>query len=68
MPLYFWVFAAKSLADFSSQDEKYVKMMGEDKVKALQSKTSSLLRKWETKTGMFRPDLSYIPKVEKAKK
>jgi hypothetical protein len=68
MPLYFWVFAAKSLADFSSQDEKYVKMIGEDKVKALESKTASLLRKWETKTGMFRPDLSYIPKVENAKK
>lgn len=62
MPFYFWTARARSAADFWSQDEKYVKKVGEEKLMKLWSKTMALLRKFEYKTGWFRPDLSYIPK------
>ena len=42
------------------QEEKDIQIIGKE-AKVLSMKTTSLLRKYETKTGMYRPDLSYTP-------
>jgi len=61
MPFYFWGAGAKSPVDFWTQDEKGTKEMGEEEVMKLGQKTMALLRKFEIKTGRFRPELSYMP-------
>lgn len=65
MPFYMFVIRAKSAADYYSQSEKIQKLLGEE-IKKLMGKTWSPVRKFETKTGRFRPDLSYLPKEEKS--
>ena len=60
-PFYFWVAKAKSAADFYKQQEVYGTKVGE-KAMELWNKTMDLCRKYDEKTGMFRPDLSYTPK------
>jgi hypothetical protein len=60
-PLYFWLARAKSAADFYNQQEVYGTKAGE-KIMELWNKTMALCRKYDEKTGMFRPDLSYMPK------
>jgi len=58
-PLFIIIQKAKNAADFYSQDNN--KLLGEEG-KALWEKAWSLVRKYETKQGWFRPDISYIPK------
>ena len=62
MPLYFWAEGGKSAAEYWSESEKAIKKMGEEKYGELWNKMSALLRKYESKTGRPRPDLSNIIK------
>lgn len=61
MPFYFWSEGGKSAADFFSEDEKTNKILGA-KATELWNKLLTCLRKYESKTGLPRPDLSYTPK------
>jgi hypothetical protein len=61
MPVYVWVEYGKSAADYAIAEEKFWKSMGEEGA-ALSKKTRALIRKMESKTGRYRPDLSYAPK------
>ena len=60
-PFYFWAEYGKSPADFYTWNEKESEMLG-DELMPLWLKTLGLLRKFEGKGGMIRPELSYIPK------
>ena len=51
----------KDAVDYFSQSAKNEKILGEE-AKALSKKENALLRKYESRTGRPRPDLSYIPK------
>ena len=62
MPYYFWTETGKSAADYYTEGERESKQMGEQKVADLWGKTIALFKKFETKTGMPRPDLSVMPK------
>ena len=57
LPLYVWSEVGKSAADFWSISENHDEILG-DEAKALWKETLSLLRKFEYKTGMPRPELS----------
>jgi hypothetical protein len=59
-PVYFWIARAKSESDFAAQQEIYGKKVGE-KAAELWNRTMALCRKFEVKTGWFRPDLSHLP-------
>jgi len=61
MPVYVWVEYGKSAADYAVTEEEFWKAMGEEGA-ALSKKTRTLIRKMESKTGRYRPDLSYAPK------
>jgi len=61
MPVYLWIEYGKSAADYAAAEEKFWKAMGEEGA-ALSKKTRALIRKMDSKTGQFRPDLSYTPK------
>jgi len=63
MPVYVFVMMAKSAADYYSQSEKTQKLLGE-KYQELLAKWFAICKKFEFKTGRFRPDLSYTPKEE----
>lgn len=63
-PLFIAMFRAKSAADYFSQWEKTLELLGEEGQELLK-KTVAPLRKFERKSGRYRPDLSYIPKKEK---
>ena len=58
-PFYFYAVRAKSAADYYTRYDKNAELLG-DEVKVLLNKTMALLRKFEYKTGMIRPELSYI--------
>jgi len=62
MPFYFLVAGSKSPAEQWSESEKLVKKIGEEKDAELWNKLLATLRKFETKTGRPRPDLSNMPK------
>ncbi len=68
LPFYFYAMSGKSSADIFSEDEKATKIVGEEKIKELWNKTLATLRKYEFKTGRYRPDLSYIPEATKPAK
>lgn len=61
MPVYVWLEYGKSAADYAAAEEKFWKSMGEEGA-ALSKKTRALIRKMDSKTGQYRPDLSYSPK------
>jgi hypothetical protein len=61
MPVYVWVEYAESVADYAVAEEKFWKAMGEEGA-ALSKRTRALIKKMESKTGRYRPDLSYEPK------
>ena len=61
MPVYVWFEYGKSAADYAATEEKFWKSMGEEGA-VLSKKTRALIRKMESKTGRYRPDLSYAPK------
>lgn len=60
MPFYFYVERGKSAGDFWSHSDKVTEKIGGE-ITSLWRKTQALMRKYEYKTGMFRPDLSYMP-------
>jgi len=61
MPVYVWFEYGKNAADYAATEEKFWKAMGEEGA-ALSKKTRALIRKMDSKTGRYRPDLSYEPK------
>ena len=63
MPVYVWFEYGKSAADYAAVEEEFWKAMGEEGV-ALSKKTRALIRKMESKTGRYRPDLSYAPEAK----
>ncbi len=60
MPLYIGLARGRNASDLFSHWEKQQEIEGEEG-KVLWEKTWAVCRKFETKTGWFRPDLSYIP-------
>ena len=60
-PFYFYAESGKSPADFFTWSEKEMEMLG-DGAMTLWYKTLSLMRKYENKGGMLRPELSYLSK------
>jgi hypothetical protein len=61
MPFYFFVHSGMSAADMWTEAEKRHDAMGQE-LFDLWWKAMKTTRKFESKTGWFRPDLSYIPK------
>jgi hypothetical protein len=59
-PVYVWFEYGKSAADYALAEEEYWKSLG-DSGAALSKRTRALIRRMETKTGRYRPDLSYAP-------
>jgi len=64
MPFYFWAESGKSAAEYYAEGEKIEKKIGKEKYAELWSKTMALLRKFETKIGRPRPDLSNVLKTK----
>lgn len=60
-PFYFWIEKGKSPVDFFAHSEKAMETLG-DEAMPLWMKTLSVLRNFESKGGMMRPELSYFPK------
>ena len=59
-PVYVWFEYGKSAADYALAEERFWTSLG-DAGAALAKRTRTLIRKLETKTGRYRPDLSYAP-------
>lgn len=59
-PVYVWFEYGKSAADYAQTEENFWKSLG-DAGAALSKRTRALIKKTETKTGSYRPDLSYTP-------
>lgn len=59
-PVYVWFEYGKSAADYALAEEEFWRSLG-DEGAALSKLTRALIRKMETKTGRYRPDLSYAP-------
>lgn len=59
-PAYCWFEYGKSAADYALAEDKFWRSVG-DEGAALSKRTRALIRKLETKTGKYRPDLSYAP-------
>lgn len=59
-PVYVWFEYGKSAADYALTEERFWKSLG-DAGAALSKRTRALIHKMETKTGRYRPDLSYAP-------
>ncbi len=60
-PVYVWFEYGKTAADYALTEEEFWKSLG-DEGAALSKRTRAMIRKQETKTGRYRPDLSYAPK------
>ena len=60
-PMFFYTEVGKSAAEFWASAEKSGEMMGEE-VYEIWNETTKYFRKYEPTFGMYRPDLSYIPK------
>jgi len=60
-PVYVWFEYGKSAADYALAEERFWKALGAEGA-ALSKRTRALIRRQETKTGRYRPDLSYAPK------
>jgi hypothetical protein len=60
-PVYCWFEYGKSAADYALAEEKFWKSLG-DEGAALSKRTRALIRRTETKTGRYRPDLSFAPR------
>jgi len=64
LPLYIGCARGKNASDLFTQWEKELEILG-DEGKVIWQKIWTLCRIFETKTGWFRPDLSYMPEKEK---
>jgi hypothetical protein len=62
MPFYFWAETARSAAEYYADGEKVTKTVGETKSTELWNKTMAVCKKYESKIGRPRPDLSNKPK------
>ncbi len=60
MPVYVWFEYGKSPADYAEAEERFWKSMGAEGAD-LSKRTRALIRRSETKTGRYRPDLSFAP-------
>ncbi|MCJ7485734.1 MAG: hypothetical protein MUQ25_06150 [Candidatus Aminicenantes bacterium] len=60
-PVYVWFEYGKSAADYALAEERFWKAVGPEGA-ALSKRTRALIQRQETKTGRYRPDLSYAPK------
>jgi hypothetical protein len=60
-PVYAWFEYGKSASDYALAEEGFWKALGAEGA-ALSKRTRALIRRQETKTGRYRPDLSYAPK------
>jgi hypothetical protein len=60
-PVYVWFEYGKSATDYALAEERFWKALGAEGT-ALSKRTRALIRRQETKTGRYRPDLSYAPK------
>jgi len=58
LPLLVAAITAKSASDFAMSDEKNTATLGND-LRALQARALAITRKYETREGWYRPDLSY---------
>ena len=67
LPLLVAAITAKSPADFAMSDEKNTATLGND-LRALQARALSITRKFETREGWYRPDLSYPSPMKSAAK
>ena len=63
VPLYVVIQSAKNAADFEARNAKVNELLGED-AQDLMQRTMAITRKFDTKTGWMRPDLSYTPSEE----
>lgn len=61
VPFYFWVESGKSAADFYTQGDKNMEILGEEAM-TLWKKTASLIKKFRSLHTLYREELSYIPK------
>jgi hypothetical protein len=59
-PVYVWFEYGKSAADYALAEEAFWKSMGAEGAD-LSKRTRSFIRRLETKTGRYRPDLSFAP-------
>ena len=59
-PVYVWFEYGKSAADYAAAEEAFWASLGEAGAE-LSRRTRTVIRKLDTKTGRFRPDLSYTP-------
>lgn len=67
MPFYFWAMSAKTQADTFIEEERIMKLLSQEEKEELGAayeKAFAYFRKYETKNGRSRPDLSYTPKAE----
>jgi hypothetical protein len=64
LPLLVAAVAAKSPADWTANDDKVNAMLGND-LRALQARALAITRKFETREGWYRPDLSYPGPMKK---
>lgn len=60
-PIYVWFEYGRSAADYAATEEGFWKALGAEGAD-LSKRTRALIRRQETKTGRYRPDLSYAPK------
>jgi hypothetical protein len=60
-PVYVWFEYAKSAADYAAAEERFWTSLG-DAGADLSRRTRALIRKLESKTGRYRPDLSFAPR------
>jgi hypothetical protein len=60
-PVYAWFEYGKSAADYALAEERFWRALGSEGA-GLSKRTRALIRRQETKTGRYRPDLSYAPK------
>ncbi|HOW85712.1 MAG TPA: hypothetical protein P5119_00955 [Candidatus Aminicenantes bacterium] len=63
MPFYFYSETAKSGSDLFLMDEKVMKLI-DPEATAIWSAMLKLMRKYESKMGAYRPDLSYAPSAK----
>ncbi len=60
-PVFVVAQSAKDAVDFATRQDAWMKKAGEEG-KALWAKTWKVVRKFDSRTGMIRPDLSVLPK------
>jgi hypothetical protein len=67
MPFYFWAMSAKTQADTFIEEERIMKILSEkekEELGAAYEKAFAYFRKYQTKNGRSRPDLSYTPNAK----